>query len=208
MNRSRPAGAGGGEMAETLIAPVQAPRILPPRPSQFLRDWFARCPSDQFLELRAIHAATKRVTQDFFALDAIDDLVGRAFSLVDEYDCFFGVCPRTRPKGDAASVTHAPGFFCDLDWKRFSEGEAGALRALAEFPLRPSWIIATGGGYHVYWRLKTPIRADASFEARLKALARILDADPAATDRARVLRVPGTWHSKRDFQVRILSWPT
>jgi hypothetical protein len=36
----------------------------------------------------------------------------------------------------------------------------------------------------------------------------MLGADPAATDLARVLRVPGTWNHKRDFQVKVLSWPT
>jgi hypothetical protein len=166
------------------------------------------CPPDQFLELRALHATTKKPVQHFFTLDAVDDLVGRAFSLVEDFDCYFSVCPRVRPRGNAASVTHALGFWCDLDFKRFEDGEAGALRALAEFSLRPTWIIGTGGGFHVYWKLREPVRADATFECRVKSLAKMLGADPAATDLARVLRVPGTWNHKRDFQVKVLSWPT
>lgn len=79
------AGGGGGEMTETLIAPVQAPRILPPRPSEFFRHWFARCPSDQFLELRAIHAQDKSIRQEFFTADAVDDLIGLSCSLVEDH---------------------------------------------------------------------------------------------------------------------------
>jgi len=182
--------------------------VRPPRPSEFLRSWFRLCPAGQLLERRAIHATTHAVKQDFYTLDAIDDLVGDGFRLVEEYDVYFGVCPRVRPQGDKSAVTIAPGFWCDLDFKRFPEGEAEVLRQLAEFPLRPTWIIATGGGYHCYWQLKEPTKADATFEARLKGLARTLNADPAATDRSRVLRVPGTWNLKRDFQVKILSWPS
>jgi len=141
-------------------------------------------------------------------MDAIDEAVGHAFSLVENHDVYFGTCPRVRPQGDKSAVTTAPGFWCDLDFKRFPEGEAEVLRQLAEFPLRPTWIIATGGGFHIYWKLVAPTKADATFEARLKGLARTLNADPAATDRSRVLRIPGTWNLKRDFQVRILSWPS
>lgn len=188
-----------------LLTPTHS--VWPPTPTAFLHSWFDGTPADQLIELRAIHTTTRKVFQEFF-LDAVHDLVARAFSLVEDHDCYFGVCPRIRPRGDAASVMHALGFWCDLDFKRFQDGEAGALRALAEFPLRPTWIIATGGGYHCYWRLKAPVRADGSFEGKLKGLARMLNADPAATDRARVLRVPGTWNLKRNFQVRILSWPS
>jgi putative DNA primase/helicase len=133
--------------------------------------------------------------------------VGRAFALVEEYDAYFGVCPRIRPDGSKASVTRAPGLWADLDFKRFADAEAGALRALAAFPVPVTWVIATGGGFHVYWKLRTPARADRNLEGRLKGIAKTLNADPAATDTARVLRVPGSWHLRRDYQVRIVTWP-
>jgi len=187
---------------------TQAPIGFAPTPTEFLRHWFDGTPTDQFLELRALPIGIRKRFQEFFTLDAVPDLVGRAFSLVEDFDCYFSVCPRVRPRGDAASVTHAPGFWCDLDFKRFQDGEAGALRALAEFSLRPTWIIGTGGGFHVYWKLRAPVHADTAFECRVKSLAKMLGADLAATDLARVLRVPGTWNHKRDFQVKVLSWPT
>ncbi len=198
-----------------MSAVTHAPPLLPPvtarapRPSEFLRAWFSTCPRDQFLELRALPASDHDVIQEFFTLDAVGDLIGRAFSLVDDHDCYFGVCPRIRPHGDKASVTHAPGLWVDLDFKRFQDGEAGALRKLAEFPLPPTWMVATGGGFHLYWQLRQAAHADAAFEGRLKGIVRALDADPAATDRSRVLRIPGTFNHKfPDFQVRVVSWPT
>ena len=180
-----------------------------PTPTEFLSAWFSACARDHFLELRALRVPDGRVHQEFFTLDAIGELYGRACFLVEDHNCYFGVCPRIRPQGDKASVTHAPGLWADLDFKRFAEGEAGALRKLADFPLRPTWMVATGGGWHLYWQLREAARADAAFEGRLKGIVRVLDADPAATDRSRVLRIPRTFnHKYPDCQVRIISWPT
>jgi hypothetical protein len=181
----------------------------PPTPSGFVRAWFASCPPDQLLELRAIRPADHDIRQDFFTMDAIPDLYRHACELAEAYDCYFGVCPRVRPHGRKEDVTVAPGLWADLDFKRFADGEAGALRRLAKFPLTPSWLVATGGGFHVYWQLKQAVRADAAFEGRLKGIVRALRADPAATDRSRVLRIPGTFnHKYPNCQVRIVSWPT
>ena len=205
---------GCGEIVDQTIAqPINESKAasifsFPPRPSDFLSAWFSGCPRDQLLELRALRVPDGVPSQEFFAMDAIGELLGRAFSLVETHNCYFGVCPRVRPRGTKADVTHAPGLWTDLDFKGFEDGEAGALRTLSEFQLPPTWILGTGGGYHCYWTLRAPARADAHFERRLKALATILRADLAATDTARVLRVPGTWNHKRDFQVKVLSWPT
>ncbi len=196
-------------MSTATVPLLTTKTALPPRPTTFLESWFAACPADQLLKLRAIRVTDKAVHQEFFTLGATRELYWRACELVEEYDCYFGVCPRIRPQGDKTSVTHAPGLWADLDFKRFSDGEAGALRKLGEFPLPPTWIVATGGGYHVYWQLKQAVHADEAFEGRLKGIVCALEADPAATDRSRVLRIPGTFnHKYPDCQVRLVSWPT
>ena len=180
--------------------------VVAPTPTLFLRSWFAGCPSDQFMELRAFHVQTKAAYQEFFRLDAVAELYGRACSLVEDYHIYFGTAPRIRPKGDKASVTHTPGLWADLDFKRFPDGERGARLGLGAFPIPATWVIGTGGGYHVYWKLREPVQADSDFEARLKGVVKALGADPAATDRCRVLRVPGTFnHKYPECQVRILS---
>lgn len=194
-----------------VLLPLAAATIatpLPPSTADFLRDWFSTVPPDQYLEGRAIHPRSRSVVQEWFTPDAINGFCAWARPLVD-YDTYFGVCPRIRPQGDKASVTHATGLWCDLDFKRFEDGEAGALQKLADFPLSPTWVVATGGGFHVYWQLRQAVRADAAFEGRLKGVVRALVADPAATDRSRVLRIPGTVnHKYPDCRVRFVSWPT
>lgn len=193
--------------ATANLAPFSV--ALAPRPSEFLRAWFAGCPAGQLVELRAIRPTDHHVIQEFFTLDATGELLSRAFSLVDTYDCYFGVCPRIRPQGHAEDVTHAPGLWADLDFKRFTDGEAGARRRLAAFPITPTWIIASGGGFHLYWKLDAAVRWDATMSGRLRGIVKQLDADPAAIDRCRVLRIPGTFnHKYPDCQVRIVQWPS
>jgi len=134
-------------MTATLeIDSPTAKTILPPTPPDFLRVWYAACPADQFLELRALRPGVHPI-QDFFTLDTIPALYWRACELVEQFDVYFGVCPRIRPRGDTASVTREPGLWADLDFRRLPDGEAGALRKLAEVSLAP--LVDRGHG----WRL-------------------------------------------------------
>ena len=93
----------------TELAPAPIAATSPPRPTEFFRQWFSGCPADQFVELRSIHAATKAVHQEFYALDAVHQLYGDACRFVDDHDVYFGVCPRVRPQGRNQDVTHTPG---------------------------------------------------------------------------------------------------
>jgi hypothetical protein len=76
----------------------------------------------------------------------VDALFGRACALVEDHDVYIGVCARIRPQGRAEDVKHAPGFWADLDFTSFADGEPGALQKQADFPIRPTWIIATSRG--------------------------------------------------------------
>ncbi len=60
----------------------------------------------------------------------------------------------------------------------------------------PSMIINSGGGFHVYWTLDKS--AGHEIKPLLKELAKILGADLAATDIARIMRIPDTNNLKRD----------
>ena len=72
-----------------------------------------------------------------------------------------------------------------------------ARARLAELPLSPSIIVASGGGFHLWWLLSEPEVLHDSAErqraaAIIKAWARLVGGDLAAADLARVLRLPGT----------------
>jgi hypothetical protein len=84
----------------------------------------------------------------------------------------------------------------DLDFKDAPEDEM--RRRLAAFPIPPSFVIRSGGGLHVYWRLDEPLLPDARARALLRSLALELGGDMRAAEVARILRIPGTLNHKYD----------
>ncbi len=109
-------------------------------------------------------------------------------------DVYFGVYPRTRSAGTADTVApEVSWLFCDLDGSEMPIPQA----------LAPTIIVESGtpGHFHCYWHLTQPI-AITEAERANRALARALGGDLNATDRARVLRLPGTVNSKNRAQSR------
>jgi hypothetical protein len=112
---------------------------------------------------------------------------------------YFGVASRLRDASDGSllSCQQLASLFCDIDFK--ATALAQAKQALADFAMRPSAIISSGGGLHCYWSLDTPVAllADADrTKAVLRKLAIRLNADLSAAEPARILRVPGTFNYK------------
>jgi len=75
-----------------------------------------------------------------------------------------------------------------------------ALAAIEAFPLRPSLVIDSGGGFQPYWLFREAVPLTQEIITRLeginRGLAQALGADLAATDAARILRLPGTFNMK------------
>lgn len=97
--------------------------------------------------------------------------------------------------------------FCDVDCgaaghkKTPGHKDKGeALVAIEAFHLRPTMMIDSGGGYQPYWLLKTPVGLSngnfSQVEGSNRGLALALAGDVAATDAARILRLPGTYNLK------------
>ena len=89
---------------------------------------------------------------------------------------------------------------CKADLEQY---RARALAHVLAAPLRASAVWDTGGGYHCVWLLDQPIILDDTTRPIARHLERewvhSLGADPAATDFARVLRVPGTYNRKPKY---------
>jgi len=110
---------------------------------------------------------------------------------------FFGVATRQGKNGTKKGVLEIPALWADIDFKESNEEEAKAR--VATFKPQPSIIVESGGGLHLYWLLRSPATNDyARIEQILKALAKALSADPAVTEVARVMRLPGTLNYKYD----------
>jgi len=147
-------------------------------------------------ELRAISPTAVRAVFVDRVPDApaLADLVRRAAG----YNLYVGVAKRrdgTSGKKDNLAGLYA--LFTDVDFA--TTPEADARRRLAECPLPPSVIVASGGGLHCYWLLIEPLDAVTErerAESLLRRLAVYVGGDLACAEVARVLRVPGSLNLK------------
>lgn len=101
--------------------------------------------------------------------------------------------------GEGRKISNIVGiraFWADLD---------GVEVALDSLPLKPSMVVQSKNGKHLYWLSY----GDCTFEQHRKMQARIaaaLGSDPSVIDPSRVLRVPGFFHNKTEpFMVSLVS---
>lgn len=74
---------------------------------------------------------------------------------------------------------------------------------------KPTYVIHSGGGLHVYWRLKEPVQDAVQLqksEIVMKQLAQVLLGDPAPTHTASLLRLPYTinWKYEPPVESRVV----
>jgi predicted P-loop ATPase len=121
---------------------------------------------------------------------------------------FYGVALRSEAslkdgKGDAAHCHVLTALFVDVDDKHLGRDES--LRRLATFPLKPSMMVDSGGGFHPYWILKDPIHLKGEGMQRAKSLLRRLASavadvvDESVSEPARVLRLPSGFNFKKQY---------
>jgi hypothetical protein len=86
------------------------------------------------------------------------------------------------------------------------QDKAAAQAAIEAFPLRPSLLVDSGGGFQPYWLFREAVGLTPETITRLeeinRGLAQALGGDMAATDAARILRLPGTFNLKISGQPR------
>lgn len=149
-----------------------------------------------YLDLRALKAGSKPKQR----LVRLGDWT-QLKSFIQEHrdhDLFFGIATRDKGGGKKENIVHIPAVFIDQDFKAIPGGEQEAQKILDEFPLQPTIIVKSGGGNHLYWKLKEPSdKGDIErCEAIMKGLAARLQGDMAATDASRILRIPHTLNHK------------
>ena len=137
-----------------------------------------------------------------FARDA-DEALGVVRELVGQpgTDVLLGVLPRRGEDGTARGLGRGTCLWVDVDLRGEADTATHAWRRLARFPVQPSAVVHSGRGLHAYWRLRASVSLDEPterdrFGEALHRLAHWLRADPAATDLARVLRLPGSLNWK------------
>jgi hypothetical protein len=124
------------------------------------------------------------------------------------HNFWIGVALRKDSKGGAkANLLAMTAAFADVD--AGAAGHKGATSyqtkdearsAIEAFSLRPSLLVDSGGGFQPYWLFREPVGLTPEriqlLEKINRGLALALKGDPAATDAARILRLPGTFNMK------------
>jgi len=147
-----------------------------------------------YINVRALRSG-ERPKSEFYPIDNLQWVPG----IVDKYrehDLYFGVATREHGNGKKEGIIHIPAAWADIDFKNTPQEKADRL--LSELPVKPSVIIESGGGYHVYWFLKEPAGAEdiPMVEAVNRKLASFLEADFGVCDASHILRIPGTLNHK------------
>lgn len=160
----------------------------------WVEQWMSRLSND--MEIRAISKDGQPVSSFFGSRDPA--VIAAQITEWESHHLYFGVLGREGGKGTKEAVKDAHCLWADIDFKDLHEGQIEADGILATFDHKPSLLIHSGGGYHVYWFLEEPTTDVDRVERILKGLAPRLKADVKVAERARVLRVPETMNWKYD----------
>ncbi len=168
----------------------------------FIQGLFARCssPEQAYLTFTALppefsRAATPsrhlRLTDASGLLNALERL--EQTNRLGWGACI-GVAPRRADlgryrRGGKQDLLELPALFVDVD------RPPDSLTDLSVFPLRPSCVVASGHGTHLYWYLNAPTRSFDLADRLLRGLATTFKGDVMTT--AQSLRLPGTYNHKR-----------
>ncbi len=163
--------------------------------SEFFTKLYENCTG--FIEIRPIPG--RRV---FFKIDDFSGIAEHC-KRNTHVNLFFGVATRDGQAGKKQNIVHVPTVWCDVDFKTTSKEIC--REKMARFPFRPSVVVCSGGGVHLYWTLREPAEKSeiGMIENVNKRIAHAMGGDPNAVDAARVLRVPGTINHKYPRLVRV-----
>jgi hypothetical protein len=143
----------------------------------------------------------KPIIQKFVSLSKIETISEILKYYKEQYHCYFAVATRVEDDGSRAGILQIPTLWIDIDTHKMSDEEFEKIqKCYDDFPLRGSAIVSSGGGSHIYWKLKQPTSKEEvpKVEDYLKRLASYFHADMASTDASRILRAPGSFNFKYD----------
>jgi len=174
---------------------------------------------DRETAIKAVKARRSFTTKDF---EALRDYFARGYQSPDMARCgwYFGTCLRDKPVqrtqegrwigGSAEDVVACPGAWADVDdhgreddEERMAQAER-VLVMLAEKGFVPSAVVRSGGGRgrHLYFKFMRPVDPETGRRIVWK-LAKVLSSDLNVADVARVMRIPGSMHTRAGRIVKV-----
>jgi len=160
------------------------------------------------IEIRGIYNGKIKV-RNFH--DSIESALVVAGRLSDELShAYFGVNPRIGESGKKENVHYVTTIHVDVDCGSDGHKKENkyqlkdeALKGILQFIIKPSYVVDSGGGYHVYWILEEPIKVSdigvETIENINKNLSLMLGGDAGTQNIDRILRVPGTYNYKEEY---------
>lgn len=124
------------------------------------------------------------------------------------YNVYFGVATRLNGDMTKEGIIEIPCLWVEIDFTDKGgmdipeDKKREILQRLKDFPLKPSYLISSGGGIHVYWILKSPFAKEEIplAENLNKRLASYFGGDKSSTDANHKLRIPGTLNLKPKYK--------
>ena len=117
----------------------------------------------------------------------------------DTHDLYFGVCTYREAKPQISYVDTAYCLWADLDAYKTKDEKEQALQIAIESYLPPSYVVDSGGGYHLYWFLDKPSQNLDKITELCMQLELIIPGAGAVSDVSRILRIPLTLNHKEDL---------
>ena len=187
----------------------------------FLDLLFTNC--DGWITTFSIEPGTDRRYTEWFPVDQTAEMAAHALTISADRNVWFGVATRATRlpdgrRGGALDCAQIGALWVDIDVAGANHANVSGLlpddetakRLLRDFPMFPSIVVKTGGGYHGYWLLDEAIdNADATalLERWAATWAKHAADNNCAIDNVfdlpRVLRIPGTINHKNGDEVLV-----
>jgi hypothetical protein len=161
-----------------------------------------------FLELRALAGRGTNPAPTFVPLpltaDGLRAVQAYAAKWGHNSNIYHGIATRAHDmNGKRENCSKLWAVYIDNDLKAGVPMQT-LLRSLRDFPLKPSFLVHSGGGLHPYWALSEPIDLTTPLGLEragywLKKLAHLLNGDLKVAEPARILRMPDTFNHKPEY---------
>jgi hypothetical protein len=203
---------GRSELSGQLELPIAAGSGDPEDAPRFIEALFSGCTSRLFFTALAnLKGDAENPTQSLVTTDTKKilrflkryDAPGRAI-----YVCVATLKPNHLVR-NKQNVFELPAIHAEVDLKDYPDLRSDEVLARLrgrEYP--PTIIVASGHGYHCYWRLQAPLTLTSETieraETAMRLACRHMGGDPQVAECSRLMRLPGSHNSKRGDWLPVL----
>ena len=166
----------------------------------FFQSFFRDCYQEAYINFRFIQKDETVIGNKFMPISKLNH-IPRVLERYEDINSYFGIATRGNGFGGKDGIVEIPYVWVDIDRKDFApEDWEKLIQKIKEFRFLPTWVIDSGGGFHIYWRLKDPLgdKDIQKVEDVLRRLAHHFGGDPKSAEAAHLLRVPFTQNAKYD----------